>query len=298
MKQILVLALIALGNYCCAQERMANIIPYAFDASLSDKNGKPIRANGLELFAYPNTPYFPVLHFQDTLHWVHNIADNSKEYDWRKHGTLHQDCRALTLEEYGKKENVDISTIIDTLQYEVDTSQLGWFSRDMYYLGEPILYNYPLKNEVIRFTLLRSFHPPLAIRLENEKGKYRIFMKELNKNIEHDATLVIDWGKSTQKDSLVKADNSDLHLTIDYTNNITGEQFESIKTLITQSAIKCEPHRVRRGCNWITDGAQWILEIQDESGYFFMDRHSPKKQAINEVGRMMIKLAGYKGEIY
>jgi hypothetical protein len=42
------------------------------------------------------------------------------------------------------------------------------------------------------------------------------------------------------------------------------------------------------------DGAEWIIEAIDSNGYHFVDRWSPQRGAVHEVGLMLLRMTGWK----
>ena len=60
---------------------------------------------------------------------------------------------------------------------ESDTFRNACYSIYLLALREPLLFNKREDKEIYRFTWLRSFHNPVAIRIEKAHGKYRIVWK-------------------------------------------------------------------------------------------------------------------------
>jgi hypothetical protein len=52
-----------------------------------------------------------------------------------------------------------------------------WYSGQLEAMNEPIIYKNKVNKEVYRFTWLRSFHHPVAIRIEHFKNNYCIYWK-------------------------------------------------------------------------------------------------------------------------
>jgi hypothetical protein len=55
-----------------------------------------------------------------------------------------------------------------------------WYSKILFALNEPVLYNYTGDIEVYRFTLLRTFHNPVAVRLQNDGKDITLYSKVSN----------------------------------------------------------------------------------------------------------------------
>ena len=53
------------------------------------------------------------------------------------------------------------------IENKTDSSALIWFSRFLFAMKEPLLFNRPFSKSIYRFTWLRTFDNPVAIRIEN-----------------------------------------------------------------------------------------------------------------------------------
>jgi hypothetical protein len=53
----------------------------------------------------------------------------------------------------------------------------NWYSMQLYKLGEPVLFSNVSKKEIYRFTWLRTFHHPIAIRVEKNGTVYTLYWK-------------------------------------------------------------------------------------------------------------------------
>ena len=60
----------------------------------------------------------------------------------------------------------------------LDTFLVNWYSEQLFALKEPLLFNKKMNKEVYRFTWLRTFHHPIAIRIEKENGVNKLYWKE------------------------------------------------------------------------------------------------------------------------
>jgi hypothetical protein len=69
----------------------------------------------------------------------------------------------------------------DSANY-LDTFMNVWYSRMLTAMKEPILTDYEGDVEIYRFTWLRSFHRPIAIRLEKQGNAITLTGKVLNAN--------------------------------------------------------------------------------------------------------------------
>src|ERR1700753_1784508 len=64
----------------------------------------------------------------------------------------------------------------DTLH--LSTFEIKWFSEQLTALEEPVIFNDSTGFEGYRFTWLRTFHNPIAIRIEKQGEVYRLFWKK------------------------------------------------------------------------------------------------------------------------
>src|SRR5690606_3456867 len=70
-----------------------------------------------------------------------------------------------------------VTTIIeDTFNEDVS----NWYSQHLYAMKEPLLFNGETKKEIYRFTWLRTFHNPIAIRIERINSQYYLYWKRLS----------------------------------------------------------------------------------------------------------------------
>jgi len=73
-----------------------------------------------------------------------------------------------------------IGNVIVELDYppsEIDTAIVKSYSKFLFNFNEDILHNSQNKNEIYRFTWLRTFHRPIMIRVDNDIYGKRIFWK-------------------------------------------------------------------------------------------------------------------------
>ncbi len=64
--------------------------------------------------------------------------------------------------------------IIEGIQ---DTFVVRWYSKHLFAMKEPLLFNKKMNKEVYRFTWLRTFNNPVVVRIENIGDKYKLFWK-------------------------------------------------------------------------------------------------------------------------
>jgi hypothetical protein len=58
-----------------------------------------------------------------------------------------------------------------------DSFAVVWCSKMLFAMHEPVLYSYHGKNEIYRFTLLRSYDHPIMIRLQKRGDSIKLFSK-------------------------------------------------------------------------------------------------------------------------
>ena len=162
-----------------------------------------------------------------------------------------------------------------------------WYSEALIALGEPSLASEPAtsgSNESYRFLWLRSFHHPVAIRVD----------------INHDGTSLL-----TTKVSDGKGGYKPGKLIVNRKRKLTKEKtswfLDRIKELGFWDLPTYEKQAEETGPNGektVTvnlDGAQWILEGIKDKKYHVVDRWSPENGAVHTLGIvMLIDLANLK----
>jgi hypothetical protein len=145
---------------------------------------------------------------------------------------------------------------------------LDWYSNQLYALKEPIIYNQNNKT-IYRFTWLRSFHNPIAIRIEKQNDIYKLYWKVADGYGGNDpGKLVIDTFKLITKEKL----NELLSL-------LKSANFWNLPTLEENNGI---------------DGAEWIIEVIENGEYHIVSRWSPRKNDFYKCGIYLIELTGLK----
>jgi hypothetical protein len=144
----------------------------------------------------------------------------------------------------------------------------GWYSSQLHAMGEPSL-SAGARGEPgtkFRFTWLRTFHHPIAARVvlsESGVGTLRLKMAD---------------GAGGYKPG---------KLTMNAVFPLTQDQVQHILDLIRtmgfwqSSTIDANEHRGE-------DGAEWILEGQNQAGYHVIDRWSPKSGPLQGLGLYLV----------
>jgi hypothetical protein len=125
---------------------------------------------------------------------------------------------------------------------------VSWYSKHLKALQEPILYNQSNGERVFRFTWLRSFHNPIAIRIEKNDEKVMLYWKLTDGEGGYEpGKLLIDKSKEL---SIVEWNKFNTQLEkLNYWNLKTKDE-EALGV----------------------DGAQWILEGIKKDTYQVVDR--------------------------
>jgi hypothetical protein len=167
----------------------------------------------------------------------------------------------------------------------------SWYPYELRVLGEPSLYDLSANpsNESYRFLWLRTFDPPVAIRLDvNADGTGTVMTK-------------IADGEAGYPTTITKVAEVDRHV-------LTREQVQAFAALVDKdgfwSLATDEPSATDKAR---TDGSEWILEAARGGSYNVVARWSPANnssegsKAILEIGKMAIDLAQLKvaaGKMY
>jgi hypothetical protein len=138
------------------------------------------------------------------------------------------------------------------VKIEKDTFLVKWYSKHLYAMKEPILYNRKFDKEIYRFTWLRTFHNPISIRIEKEGENYKLIWKLCNGAGGYEpGDLIVDKEKLIDK--------------------ITWDEF---KTKISNADFwNLDIGRQTLGL----DGAEWILEGVTSNNYYVVNMWSPTK---------------------
>ncbi|GAB4056420.1 hypothetical protein [Spirosoma litoris] len=169
----------------------------------------------------------------------------------------------------------------------IDTFKLNWFSYDLYKLREPVLSNFPLEKEVYRFTLLRSFHPPVVISLEKKGDKIRLYSKVARKMPEFPGRNYMSRnGKIHIADS-----TSQIPFKVNKSKRLSKATYdEFIQLMMSLKVLYSSPLGFSKVLG--TDGSELILETHRPDGYYFLVRWSPNlDQPIRIIGNYLLNLS-------
>jgi hypothetical protein len=151
-----------------------------------------------------------------------------------------------------------------------DTFVVKWYSKHLHALNEPILFNDTSSHETYRFTWLRTFHNPVAIRIEKNKDSYTLFWKQ------SDGAGGYEPGK----------------IVVDRQRTIDKNTWDSFLGKLKESDFWQLP---TNKMDFGNDGSQWILEAKTPQKYHVVDRWTPGKgDKYYQVCDFLIKLADLK----
>jgi hypothetical protein len=142
-----------------------------------------------------------------------------------------------------------------------------WFSQMLFALQEPTLLNYSGNIEIFRFTWLRTFHNPIAIRIQKQNDTISLILKVSN-------------GQGGYNPG---------HIITDKTINITITEWNNFINKIEQ--IDFWNLSVRDPGMLGNDGAEWILEGVFKNKYHFTTRWSPGQSEYGKCCRYLIELS-------
>ena len=196
---------------------------------------------------------------------------------------------------FGKKEQIlihggTLEELRDTFKIETDTSYFRKTSYMLFKMKEPVLSDRFLGRNIYRIIGLRSFHEPIVIRIENDKGKVTIVSKKLNRYITYpflkllDTVVMfeppkingakdkIDFKKQyeiakRENDSLCNLyNNTNYYLLLNEKKEVMPPVWDSLEILIESSKFwKTKPELYLN--HYQIDGSMWYIEGHFKSGY-------------------------------
>lgn len=152
-------------------------------------------------------------------------------------------------------------------------SEAEWYQRHLRAAREPSLYattrEAGASGRILRFTWLRSFHPPVIVRVdESADGKARMVAKELSGYGGYEPGHV---AKTVER-------------------LLSAAEWLALKNQVDRSRLM---ETRQPECILGADGAQWILEQAVGSSYGYAVRWSPANGAVRELGLAMMALTGW-----
>lgn len=122
--------------------------------------------------------------------------------------------------------------------------------------------------ESYRFVWLRTFHPPIVVRIDMYGGTdARLLAK------------VLDGAGGYEPGVLIKKIDRPLSESevIEMRNRFKNSKFNALPSLLKQLGL---------------DGSSWIIERVDSDSYHYVDHWSPEEGPVREIGLKMLELSG------
>ena len=146
-----------------------------------------------------------------------------------------------------------------------------WFSKQLKSLKEPSIYRKGCEfDECLRFTWLRSFHKPIAVRIEiSDNGSATLYFKQTS-------------GKGGYEPGQIEISRS---------SSLSADELKTIRQLVANlTEASAQPDDII-----MLDGAEWILEFNDGTNYTAMSRQSPSNDAFSQLGIYLLQLRSFEG---
>lgn len=152
----------------------------------------------------------------------------------------------------------------------------GLYSRHLSSMDEPSLWQAsPSGNlHAYRFLWLRTFHQPVAVRLQVEESETGLLIAKVSD------------GKGGYEPG---------RLVFNETSRLSRQEVERFIQLLSEFGFWEQPTIEESGGIGI-DGARWVLEGLQNGRYHVLSRWSPRAGAFRETALMLLKLAEIKVE--
>lgn len=175
------------------------------------------------------------------------------------------------------------STMQNSLNGEIDSANLKLFSKALFKVGEPILYNCYIGKQIVRLTWIRPNRPFLILSVEDIDNK--LYLKE------NGFESVDEKVKTTHgKDSVISEKRIYQRKLIDYQNMV------KIKELVKKNKIyEMSPTVYQSSCM----GAKFVVEIHEPTNYHLVFRcisNETEEPAFRELCDLIIDLSKFKDE--
>jgi len=156
-----------------------------------------------------------------------------------------------------------------------DEFQARWFGGVLADLREPSLFQRPANSpRTVRFTWIRSFHPPVAVRVDTRE----------------DGRLVMT---ARRQPATGYRPDRDGPFSGEMVRVLSGTEALALAAVVVGTGVFEAPSS---GCTGGTvDGAAWIVEASDpEVGYRYHYRQSPQDGPVHAVGLHLLSLTGWE----
>ena len=152
-----------------------------------------------------------------------------------------------------------------------DTFLNSWYSQHLFAMKEPVIFNDTSHREIYRFTWLRTFHNPVAIRIEKDEENYFLVWKVCDGAGGYDPGAL----KVNQQMRISE------HDWIEFQSNLSKSKFWQEETNDSD--------------NMGLDGSHWILEGKKDDEYHVVDRWTPKADSkYYQTCNYLIQLTNYR----
>lgn len=137
---------------------------------------------------------------------------------------------------------------------KLDSFVNNWYSEQLFAMREPIIFVDKTSSEIYRFTWLRTFRNPIAIRIEQHGNNYYLYWKLCNGAGGYNpGQLIVNKQKTIDKRTWDE-----------FKNKLNRIRFWNLKT-----TKRDQGH----------DGSEWILEGKKYKKYHVVDRWSPDRRS-------------------
>lgn len=150
---------------------------------------------------------------------------------------------------------------------------LPWTEENLRAAREPSLYRQSVQPSAgdpassYRFTWLRSFHPPMTVRIDESGGKLVLTAKRLSGDGGHRSNKRI--GRMVRRE-------------------LTRAESEKVRSLLNAART------VRSECEMYFDGAEWVAETRIGKSYHYAIQQSPETGPVREFGLYLLGLTGLR----
>lgn len=127
-------------------------------------------------------------------------------------------------------------------------------------------------DEVLRFTWLPSFHPPVFVRVETRGKTSRLIAKTLRER------------RGSADNGVARTAERDL----------TATELRDLKALVKASDLDSLPAKQCMDEGVQLDGANWLFEHAGPRDYRLVERWNPNGAPLRALGEYMLKLTGWE----
>ena len=158
-----------------------------------------------------------------------------------------------------------------------DDFEANWYANELANLEEPSLFARPPGSpRSVRFTWLRSFHDPIAVRID-ATAEGRLQMTARRNPIGND---LYPYAQDPRLRRLSRF--------------LTAQEATELELLLERTGALAAPSS---GCRCCLDGALWIVESSDpRHGYRYHSSQSPDAGLERQIGEFFLSLTGWNVE--